>query len=53
MRPLGGWVFGRLADTRGRRAALILSVVLMCGGSLLIAISPSYASVGIAAPPFY
>ena len=49
MRPLGGWVFGRLADTRGRRAALILSVVLMCGGSLLIAISPSYASVGIAA----
>jgi MFS transporter, MHS family, alpha-ketoglutarate permease len=50
MRPLGGWVFGRLADTRGRRAALILSVVLMCGGSLLIAISPSYASVGIAAP---
>ena len=50
MRPLGGWVFGRLADTRGRRAALILSVVLMCGGSLLIAITPSYASIGIAAP---
>ncbi|MBV8311438.1 MAG: MFS transporter, partial [Planctomycetaceae bacterium] len=50
MRPLGGWVFGRLADTGGRRGALILSVVLMCGGSLLIAVTPSYASIGIAAP---
>ncbi|MBV9490070.1 MAG: MFS transporter [Verrucomicrobia bacterium] len=50
MRPLGGWLFGRLADTRGRRAALLLSVVLMCGGSLVIAFTPSYASIGVAAP---
>jgi MFS transporter, MHS family, alpha-ketoglutarate permease len=50
MRPLGGWVFGRLADTHGRRGALILSVVLMCGGALLIALTPSYASIGLAAP---
>jgi MFS family permease len=50
MRPIGGWVFGRLADTRGRRSALTLSVTLMCGGSLLIALTPSYAAIGLAAP---
>lgn len=50
MRPLGGWVFGRLADRHGRRTALVLSVVLMGGGSSLIAIAPSYAHIGVAAP---
>lgn len=50
IRPLGGWVLGRYADRRGRKAALTLSVMLMCLGSLLIAFAPSYASVGIAAP---
>src|ERR1700743_3088727 len=33
MRPLGGWLFGRLADRRGRRVALVSSVSLMCLGS--------------------
>jgi MHS family alpha-ketoglutarate permease-like MFS transporter len=50
MRPIGGWVMGRYADRHGRRAALTFSVMLMCGGSLLIAITPSYATIGVAAP---
>ena len=50
VRPLGGWVFGHLADHYGRRNALMLSVLLMCFGSLMIAVTPSYASIGIAAP---
>src|SRR6202167_2263723 len=50
VRPLGGWVFGCLADHRGRRGALMLSVGLMCFGSLMIAITPTYASVGVFAP---
>jgi MHS family alpha-ketoglutarate permease-like MFS transporter len=50
MRPAGGWLMGRYADKHGRRAALTLSVLLMCGGSLLIAITPSYAKIGVIAP---
>jgi MHS family alpha-ketoglutarate permease-like MFS transporter len=50
MRPVGGWVMGRYADRHGRRAALTFSVILMCAGSLLIAVTPSYASIGLAAP---
>src|SRR5260363_296083 len=36
MRPIGGWLFGRLADRRGRYAAMMLFVLIMCGGSLVI-----------------
>lgn len=50
MRPLGGWLMGRYADRHGRRAALTASVLLMCGGSLLIAVTPTYASIGLLAP---
>jgi MHS family alpha-ketoglutarate permease-like MFS transporter len=50
MRPIGGWLFGHLADQYGRRNALMLSVLLMCLGSLMIAVMPTYASIGIAAP---
>jgi MFS transporter, MHS family, alpha-ketoglutarate permease len=50
MRPLGGWLFGYLADHFGRRLSLTLSVVCMCFGSLLIAITPTYESIGFAAP---
>ncbi|WP_411280797.1 MFS transporter [Gemmatimonas sp.] len=50
MRPAGGWLMGRYADKHGRRAALTLSVLLMCGGSLLIAVTPSYARIGVIAP---
>ena len=50
MRPLGGWLFGYLADRYGRRLSLTLSVVCMCFGSLIIAVTPTYATIGIAAP---
>ncbi|MBP2478273.1 MHS family alpha-ketoglutarate permease-like MFS transporter [Crossiella equi] len=50
MRPIGGWMLGRYADRFGRRAALTLSVTLMAAGSLLIALTPSYGSIGLAAP---
>ena len=50
MRPIGGWVMGRYADRHGRKAALTLSVTLMCLGSLIIAVTPTYQSIGIAAP---
>jgi MFS transporter, MHS family, alpha-ketoglutarate permease len=50
MRPLGGWMLGRYADRFGRRAALTLSVTLMAFGSLIIALTPGYDSIGLAAP---
>lgn len=50
MRPLGGWLLGRHADRRGRKAALMFSVLMMCGGSLIIAITPGYETIGVMAP---
>jgi len=50
MRPVGAWVMGIYADRRGRKAGLTLSVTLMCLGSLAIAVTPGYASIGAAAP---
>jgi len=50
MRPIGGWFFGRLADKRGRRTAMMVSVFMMCGGSLVIAMLPTYAQIGAFAP---
>jgi MHS family alpha-ketoglutarate permease-like MFS transporter len=50
IRPVGGWVLGVYADRAGRRAALSLSVTLMCMGSLIIALSPTYANAGAFAP---
>jgi MHS family alpha-ketoglutarate permease-like MFS transporter len=50
LRPLGGALFGYLADRHGRRNALTGSVLLMCLGALLIAATPTYASIGAAAP---
>jgi len=49
-RPLGAWLMGLYADHRGRRAALTLSVGLMCLGSLIIAVTPGYAQIGVLAP---
>jgi MHS family alpha-ketoglutarate permease-like MFS transporter len=51
-RPFGGLLFGHLADRHGRRNALTWSVLLMCFGSLLIGITPTYASIGVGAPVF-
>ena len=50
MRPIGGWLFGHFADRRGRRLSLTVSVLLMCFGSLMIAVMPAYDTIGIAAP---
>lgn len=50
MRPLGGWIMGSYADRHGRKKALITSVLLMCLGSLIIACTPKYETIGIAAP---
>ena len=50
MRPIGGWLFGTIADRSGRKIAMTLSVLMMSFGSLLIAVTPSYSSIGIFAP---
>jgi MHS family proline/betaine transporter-like MFS transporter len=49
-RPVGGIVIGRLGDTHGRKAALMLTIFLMAAGTVLIGILPTYASIGFAAP---
>lgn len=50
MRPIGGWLFGSIADKQGRKAAMTLSVLLMSFGSMIIACTPSYTSIGMMAP---
>ncbi|PNE39556.1 MFS transporter [Streptomyces noursei] len=50
MRPIGGLLMGAVADRRGRRAALTLTILLMGGGSLLVALTPTYAATGVLAP---
>jgi len=50
MRPIGAYVMGRYADRHGRKAGLAVSVALMCAGSLMIAFTPTYATIGLAAP---
>jgi metabolite-proton symporter len=50
MRPLGGWLFGWIADKHGRKNSMVISVLMMCAGSLMIAVLPTYASVGLLAP---
>lgn len=50
MRPIGGWLFGRIADRRGRKTSMLISVCMMCFGSLVIACLPGYAVIGTWAP---
>jgi metabolite-proton symporter len=50
MRPIGGWMFGRIADKHGRKQAMMISVLMMCGGSLMIAVMPTYETIGALAP---
>lgn len=50
MRPIGAWLMGIYADHSGRKAGLTLSVTLMCIGSLMIAVAPTYETVGPWAP---
>ena len=50
MRPIGAWIMGTYADRKGRKAGLTLSVLMMSAGSMLIALTPTYESIGIGAP---
>ncbi len=50
MRPIGGWLFGRVADRHGRKNSMMISVLMMCAGSLLIACLPTYRDIGVWAP---
>ena len=50
MRPIGGWLFGRVADKHGRKNSMMISVLMMCAGSLVIACLPTYATIGAWAP---
>jgi MHS family dicarboxylic acid transporter PcaT-like MFS transporter len=50
MRPIGGWLFGRVADKHGRKNSMMISVLMMCFGSLVIAFLPTYNSIGVWAP---
>lgn len=47
MRPLGGIVFGRIADVKGRKFVLIFTMLIMAGGSFLIAVLPGYGQIGV------
>jgi len=50
VRPIGGAVLGHVGDRLGRRFVLLLSVTLMGAGTTLIALLPTYAVAGVAAP---
>jgi MHS family alpha-ketoglutarate permease-like MFS transporter len=50
MRPIGGWIFGGVADRYGRKTSMMISVLMMCAGSLVIACLPTYDSIGFWAP---
>ena len=50
MRPVGAWIMGSYADRIGRKAALTLSMLMMCAGSMIIALTPGFATIGVAAP---
>src|SRR6185369_8270027 len=50
MRPIGGYIFGFIADKYGRKNSMMISVLMMCAGSLMIALLPTYATIGAAAP---
>ncbi len=49
-RPLGGVLIGAFADRAGRRPAMLLTIALITVGTLGLALTPSYESIGLAAP---
>jgi MHS family proline/betaine transporter-like MFS transporter len=50
IRPIGGVVLGAYADRHGRKASLLVSIVMMTMGTLAIAVMPTYQTIGILAP---
>ena len=49
-RPIGGIIIGAYADRAGRKPAMLLTIALMAVGMLMLAVTPTYAEIGIAAP---
>lgn len=50
MRPIGSWLFGRIADRHGRKQSMVISICLMALSSFLFAALPTYDQVGMWAP---
>lgn len=50
MRPIGSWLFGRIADKHGRKQSMVISISLMAVSSFLFALLPTYEQVGMIAP---
>lgn len=50
MRPIGSWLFGRIADRHGRKQSMVISICLMALSSFLFAALPTYEQVGMFAP---
>jgi MHS family proline/betaine transporter-like MFS transporter len=50
IRPVGALVLGSYADRHGRKASMMLSIVMMMAGTAIIALMPGYATIGVAAP---
>ncbi|GAA4546745.1 MFS transporter [Pseudonocardia xishanensis] len=50
VRPIGGALFGHFGDSRGRKPALVVALLLMAASTLLIAVLPGFATLGLAAP---
>src|SRR5258708_18871395 len=49
-RPIGGIVIGRIGDTKGRKTALVLTIMLMAAGAGVVGIIPAYATIRVARP---
>ncbi|WP_428490877.1 MFS transporter [Rhodopila sp.] len=49
-RPLGGIVIGRMGDRRGRKPALVLTILMMAVGTVMIGLLPTYSAIGVLAP---
>src|SRR5580700_11821177 len=50
IRPVGAFIFGNIADRRGRKDAMVWALVLMGISTLLIGLTPTYDSIGVTAP---
>ena len=50
MRPIGSWIFGRIADKHGRKKSMVISIILMAFSSFMFALLPTYEQVGMLAP---
>lgn len=49
-RPLGGIIIGWIGDVKGRKTALLITIFLMAAGTVLVGITPTYATIGVAGP---